>query len=225
VLHSFAGVDAGDGGQPNGGLVFGDDGALYGTTVIGGYDCPFSNNQGCGTLFKLAPSDGQLFWNESVLYQFLNGDDGKNPNGNLIIDHNADLFGTTHEGGDSKFASGTVMEFQSQPNGTYLAKSVYTFLDGSDGGLPAAGLALDKKGNGYGGATSGGDQNCGALFRIQRASGAFQTIYEFQGLPDSCFPASHLIFKKNNLYGTTSGGGMGQSCGTGGCGTVYMIGP
>lgn len=56
VLHSFAGVDAGDGGQPNGGLVFGADGALYGTAYLGGIDCTHDSGQGCGVLFRLAPS-------------------------------------------------------------------------------------------------------------------------------------------------------------------------
>jgi uncharacterized repeat protein (TIGR03803 family) len=54
VLHSFPG---GQGGRwPYGGLVFGKNGALYGTTSYGGdMNCANGQNNGCGTVFKVVP--------------------------------------------------------------------------------------------------------------------------------------------------------------------------
>jgi uncharacterized repeat protein (TIGR03803 family) len=55
-----------DGVAPNGGLVFGSDGAIYGTTVGGG------RNSGDGTVFKLTPGKQ---WKEALLYTFVDGAD------------------------------------------------------------------------------------------------------------------------------------------------------
>jgi uncharacterized repeat protein (TIGR03803 family) len=50
ILHSFGGENGGpDGASPNAGLVFGDHGELYGTTVSGG---PYPNN---GRVFEVTP--------------------------------------------------------------------------------------------------------------------------------------------------------------------------
>lgn len=46
VLHSFGA--AGDGAQPTGDLIQGDDGNFYGTTVVGG-------DNDLGTIFKITP--------------------------------------------------------------------------------------------------------------------------------------------------------------------------
>jgi hypothetical protein len=52
VLHGFTGDP--DGSDPEGGVIFGKDGALYGTTLGGGdNNCPGST--GCGTVFRVAP--------------------------------------------------------------------------------------------------------------------------------------------------------------------------
>jgi hypothetical protein len=62
VLHSFSdvaqGKQYGDGAEPNGGLVLDSEGAVYGTTAIGGNQiCRNEHSQpiGCGTVFRLHP--------------------------------------------------------------------------------------------------------------------------------------------------------------------------
>jgi uncharacterized repeat protein (TIGR03803 family) len=50
VLYSFG--NGGDGSAPAGGIIFGPDGALYGSTSAGGLGC---NESGCGTVFRLTP--------------------------------------------------------------------------------------------------------------------------------------------------------------------------
>jgi uncharacterized repeat protein (TIGR03803 family) len=81
VLHDFRGVyGAGrpDGSQPRGQLVFGPDGALYGTTELG--DKGGSWNQ--GTIYRLENAGGQ--WNYTVLHEFIGGDkDGSEPKSGL----------------------------------------------------------------------------------------------------------------------------------------------
>ena len=54
TLHTFTG--ASDGAVPNGGLIIGKSGALYGTTQAGGdVSCSTQQWAGCGVVFKLTP--------------------------------------------------------------------------------------------------------------------------------------------------------------------------
>jgi uncharacterized repeat protein (TIGR03803 family) len=55
VLHDFS--VSPDGTEPTGNLVFGKDGFLYGTTLLGGTDnkCGMYGVLGCGTVFRVAP--------------------------------------------------------------------------------------------------------------------------------------------------------------------------
>lgn len=97
VLHAFRGK--GDGGDP-GGLIADTQGNLYGTTFVGGNlkDC---GGAGCGVVFKVA-SDGS----ETVLYAFTGGSDGANPEGNLLLGADGNLYGMTSAGGNLNDCSG-----------------------------------------------------------------------------------------------------------------------
>jgi uncharacterized repeat protein (TIGR03803 family) len=53
VLHSFA--TGGDGQTPQSGMLFGKDGALYGTTPFGGAAQGKCAPHGCGTIYRIAP--------------------------------------------------------------------------------------------------------------------------------------------------------------------------
>lgn len=86
VLFSFS--DGADGGVPDGGLVLDSAGNMYGTTYIGG-------TFGFGTIFKLDSAG-----NETVLYNFTGGADGKNPYFVVLLrDQAGNLYGTTSAGG------------------------------------------------------------------------------------------------------------------------------
>ena len=75
--------------------------------------------------------------------------DGSPPYSGLVMDSSGNLYGTTYLGGGPEL--GTVYEITSSNNFSVL----YTFLNGSDGANPKAGLAIDASGNLYGTASAG----------------------------------------------------------------------
>jgi uncharacterized repeat protein (TIGR03803 family) len=91
---------------------------------------------------------------------------------------------------------------------------LHTFSNGQDGGSPYAGLTMDK-GNLYGTTLIGG-AGYGTVFKMtHKGSGwTFDPLYSFAGGNDGFEPAARVIFGPNGtLYGTTMGGGGGQSQG------------
>lgn len=191
VLYSFAG-SPNDGASPYAGLVIDKKGNLYGVTIGGG---------GGGTVFEVTPTG-----TEKVLYSFTGGSDGNTPYKALVLGKKGVLYGTTFFGGTN--GVGTV--FSVTPKG--VEKVLYSFTGGSDGAQPWGGLVLDKLGNLYGTASTGGAGGGGTVFQLT-PTGTFNLLYSFSG-PDGYEPTTPLIFdKKGNLYGTTSAGG-GTSCGT-----------
>jgi uncharacterized repeat protein (TIGR03803 family) len=100
-LYSFEGPNAGDGSQPQARVVFGPDGALYGTTSQGGQfaNCNFTQS-GCGTVFRITPPAGvcptaMCSWIETPIHSF-QASDGQLPGGgDLIFDATGGLWGTT----------------------------------------------------------------------------------------------------------------------------------
>jgi len=99
VLHTFLGISAQDGENPNG-MIFDSHGNLYGTSLGGGVDNP-------GTIFRLSPMpDGS--WTETVLYSFTAGLDGAYPSAAPVMDAAGHLYGTTLWGGPAGDTTGGV---------------------------------------------------------------------------------------------------------------------
>ncbi|HLY05862.1 MAG TPA: choice-of-anchor tandem repeat GloVer-containing protein [Rhizomicrobium sp.] len=153
VLYAFQGGY--DGAYSQAGLIRDASGNLYGTTRGGGGGSA-CGDEGCGTIFKLAP-DGT----ETVLYAFKGGSDGGEPYGGVTADSVGNLYGTTITGGDVGF--GVVFELRS--GGTL--KSLHIFQGASDGAWPEAGVALDGSGNVYGTAYAEGPDGWGTVFKIR----------------------------------------------------------
>jgi uncharacterized repeat protein (TIGR03803 family) len=78
-------------------------GKLYGTTIAGG------SGWGCGVVYKLAPSP-KVKWTYTVLHTF-SGYDGAQPDANLILDSQGNLYGITATGG----ANGAGVVFELTP--------------------------------------------------------------------------------------------------------------
>src|SRR5271157_3144838 len=122
VLYRFKGGD--DAANPYGALVFDKAGNLYGAAGGG--------SAGYGTVFELAAANSG--WNESLVYTFKGGTDGRGPS-ELIFDGEDNLYGTTYEGGnlacDSGYGCGVA--FRLAKSGSEWVQSVlYTFGDGVD---------------------------------------------------------------------------------------------
>jgi uncharacterized repeat protein (TIGR03803 family) len=104
ILYDFVGGT--DGSGPGGGLVVDQSGNLYGTTVYGGD--PLC---GCGVVFELSPQpNGQ--WHYTVLHTFV-GSDGAQPDANLTLGPDGNLYGTTATGGAG--GAGVVFQIQIAP--------------------------------------------------------------------------------------------------------------
>jgi hypothetical protein len=116
-------------------------------------------------------------------------------------------------------------------------KVLYSFQGGSDGAVPAGGVAFDKAGNLYGATTytpSCDDTfTCGTAFELSLQGGTWveTTLHAFQGHAqgDGGAPGGGVILDASgNVYGTTGYGGTGGCILLGtavGCGTVYELSP
>jgi len=145
-LVSFASTN---GATPNGGLVWGLDGNLYGTTTGGG-------TANVGTVFKVTTA-GVL----SSLYSFsTNGSGGYNPHAGLTLGADGKFYGTTYNGGSQ--TNGTIFSVTPDGNVSFL----FSFTNQLTGGSPDAGLTVGTDGNFYGVTTTGGAQGYGTVFRI-----------------------------------------------------------
>ena len=115
-LHGFSGPP--DGGLPQGGLIEGKDGNLYGSTFYGG---SFTNEHpdGLGTVFKMTPS-GAL----TVLASF-DGTNGMYPQGALVEASDGNFYGACGDQGEGRLfkmtPAGTLSGWVgfSGDNGTY----------------------------------------------------------------------------------------------------------
>lgn len=209
TLYTFSGL--GDGGVPLAPVVFGLDGALYGTTINGGA-------YNAGVVFKLTPGAGPTqAWTETVIHSF-DGADGRAPYSRVTFSADGSIYGTTYMGGASNL--GTVYRLTPPASGAgpWSETVLHSFTGGADGGYPVAGVIIDPWGALYGVAATGGvgstqcSGGCGVAFRLAPpAAPATQwsesVLHNFGG-PDGAYPETELIFNDAGaLYGTTASGG------------------
>jgi len=165
TLHTFGALPVGnnDGASPHSSLLLGADGNLYGTTDQGGANAK-------GIVFALSTSG--LFYR--VLYSFTGvGDDGANPNGNLVQVGGA-IYGTTTTGGhysDGTLYSLSVAGDVSVLSSAVTVKPIHPFgmplplSQNADGINPWAGLFLGNDGYFYAITVSGGNSSTGAIVK------------------------------------------------------------
>jgi uncharacterized repeat protein (TIGR03803 family) len=195
ILHSFDGL--GTGSNPTSGLTF-HEGALYGTTTMGG-----PNN--LGTIFKIL-TDGSGF---QTIAPFDNVTTGMIPSSDLIF-LDGWIYGTAREGGTA--SGGTLFRFL--PDLTQF-EVVYEFQDPVGPSHPNSLLAVS--GVLYGTTDLYGPSDDSAIFKINSNGGGFQVLKTFaQNDPDGSIPQG-LISLNGVLYGTTLGGGALNS------GTIFQI--
>ena len=153
VLHGFTDPE---GDKPEGGVVQGSDGNLYGTTEGGGA----SNT---GSVYRLT-TVGKF----TVLHQFGPGTDGDGaqPFGEMVQASDGNFYGTTSTGGAGDLGS----IFRLTPAGVYT--TVYSFPNtgmsgaGITGELPRGTLLQTSDGNLVGTTPGGGAGGEGTVFRL-----------------------------------------------------------
>ncbi|MGA2373748.1 MAG: choice-of-anchor tandem repeat GloVer-containing protein [Candidatus Korobacteraceae bacterium] len=217
VLYTFQGGH--DGGTPQSGVVFGPDGALYGTTSAGGGNgC---GGSGCGTVFRLTPPATPCVavlcpWAETVLYRFQGGTDGATPAyGDIVFDQSGSIYGTTIYGGNGP---GTVYRL-SDSGGSWTENVLYAFP--GDEGYPFGGVVFNQSGNLYG-TTFGNDGGMGTVYEMSPSGSSwiYRTLYSFTNEGDGYQPTGGVTLdQQGNLYGTTTAGGPY------GGGTIYELIP
>ena len=225
-LYEFTGGNDGD--DPEGGVVVGPNGALYGTTAFGGV----VNN---GVVFELRPpatfcSSVLCYWGETVLQSFPGGPNGQYPlYENLAFDSSGNIYGTTYRGGTYDYGT----TFELTPSGGGYTESIlhnfgnqYNFGSGTDGRFPSAGVVLDTAGNVYGTTPDGGTGTecavgCGTLYQLTPSNGGWleHVLVNFNQA-DGSYPYGNLIMDASgNLYGIAAEGGQN------GDGVVYKLAP
>jgi len=204
VLYTFQGGM--DGANPASRVVFGPDGALYGTTSAGGNNgC---DNHGCGTVFRLAPPPGVCKtvicpWIETVLYRFTDGPDGAFPQyGDLVFDSAGSIYGTAE--GYSLPNLGSVFKL-TKTGGTWTETTLWTFTGGNNGQYPLGGVIFDGAGNLYGTTDTG-------VFEVSPSNGGWTEtdLHTFVGLNEGFASEAGVVFDTaGNLYGSTNIEGPG----------------
>ena len=210
VLHHFR-----DSRNPSSSLVEGKDGLLYGTSEGGG-------SRLVGTVFKIN-KDGQNF---TQLYQFTgSGADGKRPQAGVTLDSEGTCYGTTSEGG--RYLGGTVFRVDTN-GGRYRVLYGFIGKQRMDGSAPRSALLLASDGSLYGTTSSGGRNDFGTIFAIERNGGRYRLLHAFGNQPtDGATPYARLIEGSDGkLYGSTIAGGYyshGTVCSIGKDGKGYRV--
>ncbi len=219
-LHCFTAPLGGDDGAfplDYGGLTFGPDGSIYGTTNEGGIN---NGTDSLGTVFKLTPPVTACVttlcpWNSTVLYKFgTNSPDGTFPNGNVVFDAAGNMYGTTPYGGHGNGGAFMV----THANGVWTESLIYAF---NNGGEAQAGLIVDSAGNLYGTLPYGG-LGYGLVFQLTPGQSGWtqNVVYRFTDGADGKNPFAGLVMDPaGNLYGATHLGGANNG------GVIYELSP
>jgi uncharacterized repeat protein (TIGR03803 family) len=205
LLHSFAGGTT-DGNEPEGSLVQGTDGNLYGVTVSGG-------TGELGTVFNISTVSP---YPVTLLHSFVGGTlDGSQPYAGLVQGTDGNFYGTTTAGGVK--GDGTVFSINSTGTTFTLLHSFSTAT--TDGNQPYSGLVQGTDGNFYGTTYVGGAKKDGTVFSINSTGSTFSLLHSFTGATtDGKEPFATLVQGSDGkLYGTTEIGGANSD------GTAFAV--
>ncbi|HUG72950.1 MAG TPA: choice-of-anchor tandem repeat GloVer-containing protein [Steroidobacteraceae bacterium] len=192
VIHHFNGSD---GENPQGALVVGADGLLYGTTLIGG-----ASDR--GAIYRISTTGAfELLYSFPKLGAFnsqglaINAT-GANPKAGMILSAlDGNFYGTAFQGGPE--GNGTL--FRMTPAGDVSV--LHAFGGPSRGGsLPVARVTQDSAGNFYGTTSSGGYLRGGSVWRIA-PDGAFTMLHGFAAESASgTAPHSNVLLAHDTIY-------------------------
>ena len=211
AITTLVGFTSSNGAAPNA-LVWGSDGALYGTAQSGGLEYG-QIGYSFGTAFRTT-TNGLL----TTLYTFneFHYYDPTTPN-SLWAGNDGNFYGTTLWGGWSNGA-GTI--FRLTTNG---AITPLVYFGDTNGAIPQGGLMQAGDGNFYGTTETGGDYGDGTVFRMT-TNGVLTTLFSFSGTNGSSPEGILAQGADGNLYGTTTFGGTGYNGSpTSGNGAIFVV--
>jgi len=196
VLHSFGQARRDEGAGPNAGVVFGADGALYGTTINDGA-------HGAGTLFRLT-LDGQY----TVMHAFRADTEGRplqESGARLLLASDGAIYGTLGLEGPHECGSA----YRLDAGGAFKLLRVFTDTD-DVGCSPSGGLVEEPAGTLYGTAQfggPGGGVGDGTVFRMD-ATGSASLVHAFDLPRQGARPLGGVTaVAPGVLAGTTRDGG------------------
>jgi uncharacterized repeat protein (TIGR03803 family) len=180
-------------GYPNGPLVQGSDGFLYGTTFYGG-------SNGAGTIFKI--STAGAFKKIADFGRIL----GQNPFGPPIEGNDGNFYGVTSGAGPNGFG----VLFKLSPFGKLTI--LHSFSGGSDGNNQVGGLVQATDGNLYGTNNLGGKFGWGVLFcyspgTVPAGQTRFHVLHNFDWATGASPQVALLQHTNGTLYADTAVGG------------------
>jgi uncharacterized repeat protein (TIGR03803 family) len=197
VLTTVVEFSGADGAQPECALVADGAGFFWGTTRIGGAG-------GFGTIFKVDAVSGAL----TTVVEFTGTGGvakGSQPRAALLRDGAGVFWGTTANGGALDL--GTVFKFDPATS-AFTALVEFTGTNGgAQGASPLSVLADDGAGSLWGTTDTGGSDNLGTIFKMDKLSGALTTIVHFAGANGANPKAGLLADGTGNLWSTTGAGG------------------
>jgi hypothetical protein len=202
------------------------------------------------TLILAATSIAQVD-SEKAVFTFGGAKSGAVGATQLVADPAGNLYGTTFAGGNKSTGCevytgvpgcGVVFKLTPRAHGGWEETVLYTFTGGSDGAVPAGGVALDSAGNLYGTTRNGGNvkplvckpypgspAGCGVVFKLTpTASGPWTetVLHTFTGGKDGNMPYAGVILDASgNVYGAAGQGGNLTCSGGYGCGVVFKLTP
>ncbi|MFZ0707826.1 MAG: choice-of-anchor tandem repeat GloVer-containing protein [Candidatus Korobacteraceae bacterium] len=201
-----------DGCVPNGRVVFGADGNLYGTTVAG--------NTNRGLVFELIPPVSAIcktaacLWTQNVLHMFAGSpNDGANPRyGDIVWDEQGNVYDMTSAGGSAMV--GTVFQM-TKTGSNWTETPIYNFHLPNDA-YPENSVIVDSNGNLFG-------VSNGSVFEMSYIPGiGWQEIIIHSMNPNydgNNIYAGLIRDSSGNLYGAAS------TAGPDGGGTVFELSP
>jgi uncharacterized repeat protein (TIGR03803 family) len=201
------------------GLAVGEDGALYGTTDLGG-----TSDQ--GSVFALIPPESPGgAWTETTLCSFAeSGGVGNGPS--VAVGNGGVLYGTTSVGGTSNQGMVFSLTPPSSPGEPWTETVLHNFTGFPHDGARPRGVVIGAGGVLYGTTRGGGEFTKGAVFLLippATPGGPWseRTIYSFgAATDDGGVPLAGLAIGPGEvLYGTTEQGGTFSE------GTVFSLTP
>jgi uncharacterized repeat protein (TIGR03803 family) len=210
LLHTFAGPPD-DGSLPQGQLIQGPDGTIYGTTIAGG-------THDAGTVFKVQP-DGSGY---QVLWSLPGAPGPRLVYAGLALGGNT-LYGTSVEGGANN--EGAVFRVETDGSNPGTIYNIGT--TNTDGDNLIARLWLDGT-TLYGTSPYSQDSdNRGLVFSLDISGTNFQVLRSFGNFDldpeDGMSPQAGLCLGGSTLYGTTASGGDLSTNNLDYLGTVFKI--